>query len=769
MTRWTSIVFIGLFVCAGRPSHGTPEWPDKTQSRCESPFHLDVSPDFPGAREAQALRSEGRFAQAARTIEAKPTKGRAEGHRRFFLALLWLEAGDPSAALRALENIETLVPELGDYVLFLRGQALFERGDDRLAGETLIRIPADSPLSLRRLTLLARAQSRAGMPDNVLALLDSVVAARDPEDVPPALRLARARAYESTGDKENILEAIREYRLITLYSPTSTEAEQASIALKALARDGHEIPEESIEETMIRANAFLRSGMNDPVIEVLTPLSSKKLTRAQECDISYTLGVALQNERRYSDAEPYLERAAQRCEQDRIVKALYRLGRGFLRKGVPSRAESPLRRIVTEFPDHSYADDALFILGAAYLDRGRIEKGKALFEEEIRRFPLGDMRAEAAWRLAWMDYKKGRLKKAVERVEATLNARRSERETVAIHAGKVQAEDGSALLRERYWHTRWLEQLGASRERVAKSYASLIHDAPLHYYSVIAYTRLKALAPNPEKLIGLSAWPHSRQRDFGEPPLSVTERRAIELLRSNAFGFVSELLEPLLDSSSDERSLRVAWLLEQAGAYHLSHLGPREILRRQGYRLDSPTLYPTLCLGYPLAHRRAIARAAELEDLDPLLLLALAREESALDPAIRSWAGAIGLTQLMPATASDMARRLHFGEVKPEQLSDPMLNARLGAHYLSWLVNRYKGQVGLAIPAYNAGQGAVDRWKRERGSLPLDEFVEDIPYKQTRDYVKRVLSSYQAYQYLYRRSSPFLSISLYLSPKGTNR
>ena len=98
-----------------------------------------------------------------------------------------------------------------------------------------------------------------------------------------------------------------------------------------------------------------------------------------------------------------------------------------------------------------------------------------------------------------------------------------------------------------------------------------------------------------------------------------------------------------------------------------------------------------------------------------------------------------------------------------------MLNARLGAHYLSWLVNRYKGQVGLAIPAYNAGQGAVDRWKRERGSLPLDEFVEDIPYKQTRDYVKRVLSSYQAYQYLYRRSSPFLSISLYLSPKGTNR
>jgi len=154
-------------------------------------------------------------------------------------------------------------------------------------------------------------------------------------------------------------------------------------------------------------------------------------------------------------------------------------------------------------------------------------------------------------------------------------------------------------------------------------------------------------------------------------------------------------------------------------------------------------------LAYPPAWREEVLRHAPAAGVPPDLLQAIMREESALDPTVVSAAGAVGLTQLMPATARQAARRLRLPEPGRADLADAVLNIRLGAVHLGDLLRRFGGSAALAVAAYNAGETPVRGWWRVRASMPVDEFVEEIPLQETRGYVKRVLRSYAAYRLLY--------------------
>jgi len=159
-------------------------------------------------------------------------------------------------------------------------------------------------------------------------------------------------------------------------------------------------------------------------------------------------------------------------------------------------------------------------------------------------------------------------------------------------------------------------------------------------------------------------------------------------------------------------------------------------------------------VAYPNAFRDLIERHCKTERLDPDLLQALMREESALDPKALSWAGALGLTQLMPGTARAVARQLGLKRVTERQILQPDLNIRMGAALLGRLVRKYGGSRAPALASYNAGSTSVDRWLAAGAGRALDEWVEEIPIAETRGYVKRVLRSYNTYQLLYGRGVP---------------
>jgi soluble lytic murein transglycosylase len=200
--------------------------------------------------------------------------------------------------------------------------------------------------------------------------------------------------------------------------------------------------------------------------------------------------------------------------------------------------------------------------------------------------------------------------------------------------------------------------------------------------------------------------------------------------------------------ASDEEDLMwiTAILLDRGGVWNASHSLPRYGVT--GYRLDYPEGLGLAKwkLSYPRAFPHIVSKNAKANQLPDALQLAIMREESAFSPRIESFANAIGLTQMLVKTAKRFA---NGANVTREVLFDPARNVELGARFLGFLYKRFDGAAPLAIASYNAGEGAVDRWLNERGALAMDEFMETIPYDETRNYTKRVLSSYFTYAWLY--------------------
>ncbi|HET8563672.1 MAG TPA: lytic transglycosylase domain-containing protein, partial [Candidatus Binatia bacterium] len=154
---------------------------------------------------------------------------------------------------------------------------------------------------------------------------------------------------------------------------------------------------------------------------------------------------------------------------------------------------------------------------------------------------------------------------------------------------------------------------------------------------------------------------------------------------------------------------------------------------------------------YPLAYWESIQQKAQERELDPYLILALVRQESLFDARARSPAFALGLMQLLPSTATRIAKQLGFPPPSNEGLFQPDLNLTLGSQYLKDLLQRYSNNWFKALAAYNGGESAVDRWEKEIITDDQDEFIERIPYPETRTYVKLVMRNHRIYRTLYSR------------------
>ena len=145
-------------------------------------------------------------------------------------------------------------------------------------------------------------------------------------------------------------------------------------------------------------------------------------------------------------------------------------------------------------------------------------------------------------------------------------------------------------------------------------------------------------------------------------------------------------------------------------------------------------------LRFPLARREQILREAREAGIDPAWAYAIIRAESAWTTDAKSGANAYGLMQLLPGTAAQLARSEHLGYSGPADLFDPDTNIALGTRYLAKVAARFDGSTWLGSAAYNAGPDAVDKWVNARDTLDPDFFIETIPYKETREYVSRVLA-----------------------------
>lgn len=290
--------------------------------------------------------------------------------------------------------------------------------------------------------------------------------------------------------------------------------------------------------------------------------------------------------------------------------------------------------------------------------------------------------------------------------------------------------------RVRYWLTQALTQEN-DHEKAQIQYQNLYRDSPLSYYGLLA-----ALATGQQMDVAIgSTLPLASESDPALTPMEQLHlRRAQALLAEKAPALAEIELRELRtrDPLSSPFLMYLALLNHLATSHTMAFTVIGDLIARN---YDGAFSSSIVRMVFPVEYMDLIKKHATDNGLDPILVLSLIKQESAFDSDAGSQVGAMGLMQLMPATAADTDP-----EVRTTELLNPDINIRVGTKYLRQLLTRFNGNIALALAAYNAGPNAVDRWQRENSNRKgMLEFIEVIPYKETREYVAGIIRNYYWY------------------------
>jgi soluble lytic murein transglycosylase len=223
-------------------------------------------------------------------------------------------------------------------------------------------------------------------------------------------------------------------------------------------------------------------------------------------------------------------------------------------------------------------------------------------------------------------------------------------------------------------------------------------------------------------------------------------------LRKEAANWVGSLT-PLPGVHSAQASLGRGRILYALGDYTLAMRHVAQALPEHDTGPWAPDHIEALMLAYPLAYATEVTGAAQSHHISDLLLLSIMRQESAFSTTATSTVSAQGLMQIMPSTGRRIAQRLQQNDYRDALLTQPATNVGFGAWYLKALIDKFSGNLAVAIGAYNAGPMATQRWLGTHVGGPTDVFIEDVPYKETRNYIKKVLGNLAVYTALYQKDA----------------
>jgi len=590
---------------------------------------------------------------------------------------------------------------------------------------------------------LAKVLERRRDINGALAALTELIESRQVKGA-DAIRLKALMATCDLARKQGLYN-VEHRALLEVWatSPLSREAQRAQARLKGLPMP--------MKWRVRRAEAFLDLHHNLTAMDQLEKmLGQLELPDELSCRAHLAYGKALRKERKHRRAIQVLSPVVAQCGSAELrPRALYLLG--YSQSVVePREAITTYATLARDYPEHGLADDALFFEAWQLQRTEQGDAALARYEEVARRYPAGNFSSEALFRAFWFHHRRGDQAAALSTLKA-------------VEQLPLAARTDEALWRSRYWTARVLESRNEAQAAL-ESYTRIANERPAAWYGVLARSRLARLAP--ERLVvqanatvEVPTEPEERwPLPLGTLRTDVHFNAGVELMRLGMPGAVQELLAVDHRSLSEDSGRLIYQMLQRSGRGRAARHVARVTLKQDVHGPLSPTSRPIWEATWPLAYRSLVERHARSARVDPDLLQGLIREESRFNPRARSSTGALGLTQLMPATAREVAARLKIS-VNEQVLLQPADNIRVGAAYLGQLLNHFDGNKAFAVAAYNAGPSAVERWQKALPQAELDEWVEHIAFEETREYVKRVLGSYSAYKLLYTDNSPLLQIS----------
>jgi soluble lytic murein transglycosylase len=613
---------------------------------------------------------------------------------------------------------------LADYAEFLGAEANHQAGNDT-AAEALLRgftgrypdsiFNAQAP-ELEASVLLGMGNATGAQ--QVLARAAGLAAASR-----PGFELAQGQVAMALGQTQD---AERVFKRLLLGHPLGSEAQIARAKLTAMGAEG------SLTATELRSlgDAYYNAGRYELAAEQYRALARESGLDAQArngfavaeaaCDLKLKLLSSAQVE------------ALADTKDENGARRLYLLMELARNRNDLEHQKQIVEQMESSFSRSQWLAEALFSSANMYMLRRDYPTAVGYYSYLATHFPENTNAAAAHWRAGWLSYREGLFADASRMFDEQIRLYPGAKETV------------SAI----YWRGRLYEMQDHKPANAAANYRTLIRAYQHFFYAQMARQRLAALGnaqpvAQPQ-LDSLQAPPvPALQESFPADSPHLAKARLLANAGLNDYIAQEIAADP---GSSSWSALAEAQIY---ASYGETYRAMRALKRALPYAATAsiksiPLVYWRIL--FPKPWWETIKTESAKNNLDPYLVASLIRQESEFDPSVVSYANAYGLMQLLPSTGKTLAREEGISHFETFQLLDPEMNIRLGTRYLRQMLDKFGGVQEYALAAYNAGDGRVVDWQSAGPYNGIDEFVESIPFTQTREYVEAISRNEETYR-----------------------
>jgi soluble lytic murein transglycosylase len=616
---------------------------------------------------------------------------------------------------------------LDDYADYLDAEAAVQAGHAADAYGLLDNFAARYPDSIFAATapvMLADAHLQQRDAQGALRVLEPL--ANTPEGASADFRYTLGRAYQVAGD---VGHAAPIYRNIYSTQPLTTEASESAMQLQAMGTPLSAAERKLHADALFNAKRYSEASFEYSEIGRNNPQLS-----AADRD-ALTIYAAVCDFKLKHVGRREIEKLPETSDDSAALK-LYMLAELSRSEGDSAGHDALIAQMVQRFPGSRWLEEALYSGGNMYLLKK--DAGQAIFHytKLVELFPHSLYAPSAHWRAAWMNYRTRNYPEAARLMD----------EQIVQYAGGIEVP--GAL----YWRGRIYEEEEHNFGQAVNYYRRLTEIYPEFYYAILARQRLAVLGT--QAAVAAAPALNAAQKApavelTGELPENDVHLIKARLLANAA---LNEYIAPEIKASptSDEwGALAEAEIYSSDGGYTRA----LQSMKHSGISFFTqpvdqvPAVYWHLL--FPQPYWTEIVSDSGSNGLDPYLVASLIRQESEFNAGALSPANAYGLMQLLPSVGRSLARKHGIKRFSAGQLLEPSVNLELGTANLKQVLDRFGGQVEYALAAYNAGDTPVRQWLASNDYKDVAEFVESIPYTETRDYVQAIVRNREMYRALY--------------------
>jgi soluble lytic murein transglycosylase len=621
---------------------------------------------------------------------------------------------------------------LGDYVLFWSAQIDRNLDNNASALDQLEMLRRDYPQSVitnLALQSLGEAAIAANQPQRAL---DAYAAAQDVVRTTPMLIFLRGQAHEQAGDR---IAAADDYLTVYDHFPLDSQAAEAGDKASYLATlMGDAFPKPTVADRLARAAVLFDARRWQQSADDYTRLSPElagdelKLAQARVEDCHAQLG-----------AQPAAYASLELQSPEAAAQRDYYLNQAYRTVNDETDMLASLHDSLSRAPQSQWTERTLFWTGNDYWVQLARDKASSFYQQVIDRFgssafAIADV-TNSRWRIAWTSYM-GRRDDAKSLLESFLR----------------DYLDSSYVPDALYWLGRLAERAG-NREDARAYFEKLRTRFPTNYFAAAAVAPLRSLGRGTvSSLPALDAIPPlPPEEEWGpqEPTEALPWVARSFALESVAFDDDAALELHAGYAATHAPALQLAIARASVNAEHYSGaiVSIRSIYPELESRLAGGDMKEAFRLAYALPYAAEIRSSSRRAGVDPMIVAGLIRQESAYEKKALSNKNAFGLMQVLPKTGRLIAHELRM-RYSDDRLFEPPFNVRIGTVYFAGLIKSFHS-VEAALAAYNAGEDRVTAWQSGQQYGELPEFVESIPFTETREYVQIVMRNAAIYRELY--------------------